>query len=137
MSNQKLSTKETLIQIAKFVAFSMGAGIVQTVTFTLPMHAYKYTIGNNKTPAELKVGDIVIFDESNYYGITNIGKFPDGTANITIQTTIDHPEENIFNADLIEIEKIKQEIVNKHDNYSPAKIESKVVFPLPLGPIIL
>lgn len=37
MSNQKqkLSKKETLIQIAKFVAFSMGAGIVQTVTFTL------------------------------------------------------------------------------------------------------
>ena len=33
--NQKLSTKETIIQIAKFVAFSMGAGIVQTVTFTL------------------------------------------------------------------------------------------------------
>ncbi len=33
--NQKLSTKETLIQVAKFVAFSMGAGIIQTVTFTL------------------------------------------------------------------------------------------------------
>ena len=35
MSDQKLSTKETIIQIAKFVAFSMGAGIIQTVTFTL------------------------------------------------------------------------------------------------------
>lgn len=35
MSNQRLSTKETLIQVAKFVAFSMGAGIIQTVTFTL------------------------------------------------------------------------------------------------------
>ena len=35
MENQKLSTKETIIQIAKFVAFSMGAGIIQTVTFTL------------------------------------------------------------------------------------------------------
>lgn len=35
MSNQKLSAKETLIQVAKFVAFSMGAGIIQTVTFTL------------------------------------------------------------------------------------------------------
>ena len=33
--NQKLSKKETLIQVAKFVAFSMGAGIIQTVTFTL------------------------------------------------------------------------------------------------------
>ena len=31
----KLSTKETIIQIVKFVAFSMGAGIIQTVTFTL------------------------------------------------------------------------------------------------------
>ncbi len=35
MEKQKLSTKETLIQIVKFVAFSMGAGIIQTVTFTL------------------------------------------------------------------------------------------------------
>ena len=35
MSDQKLSTKETIIQIVKFVAFSMGAGIIQTVTFTL------------------------------------------------------------------------------------------------------
>ena len=35
MSDQKLSTKETIIQIAKFVAFSMGAGIIQTVTYTL------------------------------------------------------------------------------------------------------
>ena len=35
MSNQKLSTKETLIQIAKFVAFSMGAGIIQIVSYTI------------------------------------------------------------------------------------------------------
>ncbi len=31
----KLTPKQTLVQIAKFVAFSMGAGIIQTVTFTL------------------------------------------------------------------------------------------------------
>lgn len=31
----KQTPKQTLIQIAKFVAFSMGAGIIQTVTFTL------------------------------------------------------------------------------------------------------
>ena len=31
----KLTPKETAIQVAKFVAFSMGAGIIQTVTFTL------------------------------------------------------------------------------------------------------
>ncbi len=35
MSNQKLSTKETIIQIAKFVAFSMGAGIIQIVSYTI------------------------------------------------------------------------------------------------------
>ena len=31
----KLTPKETAIQVAKIVAFSMGAGIIQTVTFTL------------------------------------------------------------------------------------------------------
>lgn len=31
----KLTKKETLVQVLKFVAFSMGAGIIQTVTFTL------------------------------------------------------------------------------------------------------
>ena len=31
----KLTPKETAIQVAKFVAFSMGAGIIQAVTFTL------------------------------------------------------------------------------------------------------
>ncbi len=31
----KLTPRETLIQVAKFVAFSMGAGIIQTVTFTI------------------------------------------------------------------------------------------------------
>ena len=35
MSNQKLSTKETIIQVAKFVAFSMGAGIIQIGSYTL------------------------------------------------------------------------------------------------------
>ena len=35
MSDQKLSTKETIIQIAKFVAFSMGAGIIQIVSYTI------------------------------------------------------------------------------------------------------
>ena len=35
MENQKLSTKETIIQIAKFVAFSMGAGIIQIVSYTI------------------------------------------------------------------------------------------------------
>ena len=34
-NNQKLSTKETIIQIAKFVAFSMGAGIIQIVSYTI------------------------------------------------------------------------------------------------------
>ena len=33
--NQKLSTKETIIQIIKFVAFSMGAGIIQIVSYTI------------------------------------------------------------------------------------------------------
>lgn len=31
----KLTPKQTVIQVAKFVAFSMGAGIIQFVTFTL------------------------------------------------------------------------------------------------------
>ncbi len=31
----KLTPKETAIQVLKFVAFSAGAGIIQTVTFTL------------------------------------------------------------------------------------------------------
>lgn len=35
MEKQKLSAKETLIQIVKFVAFSMGAGIIQIVSYTL------------------------------------------------------------------------------------------------------
>lgn len=33
--NQRLTTKETIIQIAKFVAFSMGAGIIQIVSYTI------------------------------------------------------------------------------------------------------
>ena len=35
MSSQKLSTKETIIQVIKFVAFSMGAGIIQIGSYTL------------------------------------------------------------------------------------------------------
>lgn len=35
MANQKLTTKETIIQVAKFVAFSMGAGIIQIVSYTI------------------------------------------------------------------------------------------------------
>ncbi len=35
MANQKLTTKQTVIQVLKFVAFSMGAGIIQIVSFTL------------------------------------------------------------------------------------------------------
>ena len=35
IQNQKLTTKETIIQIAKFVAFSMGAGIIQIVSYTI------------------------------------------------------------------------------------------------------
>lgn len=31
----KLTKKETLIQVAKFVAFSMGAGIIQIVSYTI------------------------------------------------------------------------------------------------------
>ncbi len=31
----KLSTKETLIQVAKFVAFSLGAGIIQIASYTI------------------------------------------------------------------------------------------------------
>ncbi len=32
---QKITKKQTLIQTLKFAAFSMGAGVIQTVTFTL------------------------------------------------------------------------------------------------------
>lgn len=35
MANQKLTTKETIIQVLKFVAFSMGAGIIQIVSYTI------------------------------------------------------------------------------------------------------
>ncbi len=35
MSEQKISKKETIIQILKFVAFSMGAGIIQIVSYTI------------------------------------------------------------------------------------------------------
>ncbi len=35
MANQKLTTKETVIQVLKFVAFSMGAGIIQIVSYTI------------------------------------------------------------------------------------------------------
>ena len=34
-NKEKLTTKETLIQILKFVAFSMGAGIIQIVSYTI------------------------------------------------------------------------------------------------------
>lgn len=33
--NTKLTPKETAIQVAKFVAFSMGAGIIQIVSYTI------------------------------------------------------------------------------------------------------
>ncbi len=35
MQTPKITKKETLIQVLKFVVFSMGAGIIQTITFTL------------------------------------------------------------------------------------------------------
>lgn len=35
MAEQKLTKKETIIQILKFVAFSMGAGIIQIVSYTI------------------------------------------------------------------------------------------------------
>ncbi len=35
MADQKLTTKQTIVQVLKFVAFSMGAGIIQIVSFTL------------------------------------------------------------------------------------------------------
>lgn len=35
MAKSKLSTSENLIQVTKFVAFSLGAGIIQLLTFTL------------------------------------------------------------------------------------------------------
>lgn len=35
MSEQKLTRKETAIQVLKFVAFSMGAGIIQIVSYTI------------------------------------------------------------------------------------------------------
>lgn len=41
MTTQKQSTKENLIQVAKFVAFSLGAGIIQTLTFTLLNETWK------------------------------------------------------------------------------------------------
>lgn len=34
-ANQQLTKKETLIQVLKFVAFSMGAGIIQIVSYTI------------------------------------------------------------------------------------------------------
>ncbi|MGN1161863.1 MAG: GtrA family protein [Candidatus Fimenecus sp.] len=33
--NQKLTKRQTIVQVAKFVAFSMGAGIIQIVSYTL------------------------------------------------------------------------------------------------------
>ena len=35
MQTQKLTKKETIIQVLKFVAFSMGAGIIQIVSYTI------------------------------------------------------------------------------------------------------
>lgn len=35
MAEQKLTKKETLIQVLKFVAFSMGAGIIQIVSYII------------------------------------------------------------------------------------------------------
>lgn len=35
MEKQKLSAKETVIQVLKFVAFSLGAGIIQIVSYTI------------------------------------------------------------------------------------------------------
>lgn len=35
MAEQKITKKETIIQILKFVAFSMGAGIIQIVSYTI------------------------------------------------------------------------------------------------------
>lgn len=35
MAEQKLTKKETIVQILKFVAFSMGAGIIQIVSYTI------------------------------------------------------------------------------------------------------
>ncbi len=35
MAEQKLTKKQTIIQILKFVAFSMGAGIIQIVSYTI------------------------------------------------------------------------------------------------------
>lgn len=34
-NKEKLTPKQTVVQVAKFVAFSMGAGIIQIVTYTL------------------------------------------------------------------------------------------------------
>lgn len=35
MAEQKITTKQTIVQILKFVAFSMGAGIIQIVSYTI------------------------------------------------------------------------------------------------------
>lgn len=35
MAEQKITKKDTLIQILKFIAFSMGAGIIQIVSYTI------------------------------------------------------------------------------------------------------
>ncbi len=35
MAQQKITKKQTLVQTLKFAAFSMGAGVIQTVTFTV------------------------------------------------------------------------------------------------------
>lgn len=43
MANKKskLTPKQTVIQVVKFVAFSMGAGIIQFVTFTILRECFK------------------------------------------------------------------------------------------------
>ncbi len=35
MATQKLTKKDTIIQVLKFIAFSMGAGIIQLVSYTI------------------------------------------------------------------------------------------------------
>ncbi len=41
-NNEKLSSKENIIQVVKFVAFSLGSGVIQTVTFTILNELFKF-----------------------------------------------------------------------------------------------
>lgn len=51
MSTKKLSPKENAVQVAKFVAFSLGAGIIQSVTFALINELFEVSYWTAYLPA--------------------------------------------------------------------------------------